>query len=129
MQAQPRVAIVDDDAPVRRALTRVLGAAQFEVTSFATAEEFLVGGLHPLPDCALIDVHLPMMNGIELRNRIASMVPTIRVVFLTADHQLAGGPHDRPGVWLTKPVDEDTLVTAIAHACGRDTSAASRSAP
>ena len=109
-----RVAIVDDDAPVRRALTRVLGAADFQVTSFATAEEFLIDGLQPLPDCVLIDVHLPMMNGVELRNRMARTVPTIRVIFITADHELAERPHDATGVWLTKPVDEETLLHAIA---------------
>jgi FixJ family two-component response regulator len=116
---QTRVAIIDDDAPVRRALARVLGAADFAVTSFATAEEFLVDGLQPLPDCVLIDVHLPMMNGIELRNRMATTLPTIRVIFITADHELAERPHTSAGVWLTKPVDEETLLHAITSPTGR----------
>jgi FixJ family two-component response regulator len=114
-----RVAIVEDDAPVRRALVRVLGAARFHVTAFGSAEEFLDGGLEPRPDCVLMDIHLPLMNGLELRSHVAALQPDINVVFITADHELASADHREPrSVWLTKPVDEDTLINAIARACG-----------
>jgi FixJ family two-component response regulator len=114
-----RVAIVEDDAPVRRALARVLGAARFQVTAFGSAEEFLDGGLEPPPDCVLTDVHLPVMNGLELRSLMAALQPDIGVVFITADHELASGEHREPrSVWLTKPVDEETLIHAIVRACG-----------
>ncbi len=113
-----RVAIVEDDAPVRRALVRVLGAARFQVTAFGSAEEFLDGGLEPRPDCVLMDIHLPLMNGLELRSRMAALEPDINVVFITADHELASGEHREPrSIWLTKPVDEDTLLEAVERAC------------
>jgi FixJ family two-component response regulator len=117
--ADARVAIVEDDAAVRRALSRVLGAARFYVTAFGSAEEFLVSGLEPPPDCVLLDVHLPVMNGLELQSHMAVMRPNICVVFLTADHELAGAERrESRCVWLTKPVDEDALIDAIVHACG-----------
>jgi FixJ family two-component response regulator len=113
-----RVAIVEDDAPVRRALVRVLGAARFEVTAFGSAEEFLDGGLEPPPDCVLMDIHLPLMNGLELRSHVAALRPDINVVFITADHELASGEHHEPrSVWLTKPVDQDALIHAVSRAC------------
>jgi FixJ family two-component response regulator len=123
-----RVAIVEDDAPVRRALARVLGAARFEVTAFGSAEEFLDGGLEPPPDCVLMDIHLPLMNGLELRSQVAALRPDIHVVFITADHELASAEHHEPrSVWLTKPVDEDALLHAVASACsGEDAVAAAR---
>ena len=114
-----RVAIVEDDAPVRRALARVLGAARFHVTAFGSAEEFLDGGLEPPPDCVLTDIHLPVMNGLELQSHMAALRPGVSVVFITADHELAHGEHREPrSIWLTKPVDEDALIHAIARACG-----------
>jgi FixJ family two-component response regulator len=65
-----------------------------------------------------MDVHLPLMNGLELRSQVAALQPDIHVVFITADHELANGEHREPrSVWLTKPVDEDTLLDAIARAC------------
>ena len=113
-----RVAIVEDDAPVRRALARVLGTARFHVTAFGSAEEFLNGGLEPRPDCVLMDIHLPLMSGLELRSRVAALEPDINVVFITADHELASGDHREPrSIWLTKPVDEDTLLHAVERAC------------
>jgi FixJ family two-component response regulator len=116
--ADARVAIVEDDAAVRRALSRVLGAARFQVTAFGSAEEFLVSGLEPPPDCVLTDVHLPVMNGLELQSHMAVLRPNICVVFITADHELAGAEHHEPRcVWLTKPVDEDDLIDAILRAC------------
>jgi FixJ family two-component response regulator len=113
------VAIVEDDAAVRRALARVLAAAGFQVDTFGSAEEFLVGGLDPPPQCALIDIHLPMMNGIELRDHMIRAVPTSQAVFITADYQLAREHRDPRDAWLVKPVDEDSLIHAIAHACSR----------
>ena len=93
----PHVAVVEDDASVRRALTRVLSAANFEVTAFGSAEEFLLCGLDPLPDCILVDIHLPLMNGMELQRRVNSLLPTISVVFLTADHDWHGANSVREG--------------------------------
>ena len=111
------IAIVDDDTSVRRALARVLAAASFEVTAFASAEEFLVRGLEPVPDCVLVDVHLPIMNGMELQRRMAMVKPDVRFVFITADHELAQREaRDDCRIWLTKPVDEQTLIDAITRA-------------
>src|SRR6185503_19687350 len=107
--ADARVAIVEDDAAVRRALTRVLYAAQFQVTAFASAEDFLDHGLQPPPDCVLMDIHLPVMNGLDLQTRVAEAQPEVRVIFITADHELAAADHRRERcVWLTKPIDQDT---------------------
>jgi FixJ family two-component response regulator len=119
--ADARVAIVEDDATVRRALARVLYAARFQVTSFGSAEDFLDHGLQPPPDCVLMDIHLPVMSGLDLQVRVAEAQPGIPVIFITADHELAAAGHRREGcVWLTKPIDRDTLLRAIVRSCGGD---------
>ena len=116
--ADARIAIVEDDAAVRRALARVLFAAQFQVTAFASAEDFLDHGLHPPPDCVLTDIHLPVMNGLELQTHMAALQPEIRVIFITADHELAAADqHAQRGVWLTKPIDQDRLIHTIIRVC------------
>ena len=117
--ADASVAIIKEDDDARKRISACLVVDRFYVTAFGSAEEFLVSGLEPPPDCVLLDVHLPVMNGLELQSHMAVMRPNICVVFITADHELAGTERrESRCVWLTKPVDEDTLIDAIVHACG-----------
>jgi two-component system response regulator FixJ len=113
---RPSVAVVEDDEPVRRALARVLAAAGFRVTHYASAEEYLATA--SADDCVLIDVHLPEMDGFELCDRLRRGAASTSVVLITADHDLARSPRvrRRGAVCLTKPVDEEALVGAIRRA-------------
>ena len=65
-QISPIIAIVEDDASLRRALARLLHAVGWHTVTFASAEAFLQTGLQQPPQCLVLDVRLPGMSGLEL---------------------------------------------------------------
>jgi FixJ family two-component response regulator len=113
------IAVVDDDAAVRRALDRLLRGAGFEVWTFASAEEYLARGEDFRPGCLVLDVSLGGMSGPELREELARTGASVPVVFITAHDDAATlrGLHAASGVpCLRKPFDEEILFEAIAAA-------------
>jgi FixJ family two-component response regulator len=118
--AATRIALVDDEAPVRVALGRLLRLANYEVFAYATGEEFLAGLAECRPDCALLDVHLPGLTGLEVQTRLRSGHSHLPVVFITAsedpavdrDVAEAGGA----GRLLRKPFSNDELLASITAA-------------
>src|SRR5262245_48479920 len=108
------LAIVDDDDGVRTALSRLLDAMGHSVRVYASAEEFEVETV--LVDCAIVDLRLPGVSGLELRNRLRNRASPIPVVLITGDG-------DRPSrecagaiPLLTKPFDDAVLAAAISDA-------------
>lgn len=117
--ARTRIALVDDEAPVRVALGRLLRLADFEVLPYASGEEFLAALDAGRPDCALLDVHLPGLTGIEVQKRLRAALAPLPVVFITASEDpavereaaAAGGLRV-----LRKPFSSDQLLDSIAAA-------------
>ncbi len=119
------IAVVDDDASVRRALQRLLRAAGFAVETFATAREFLDSGRWAQTACLVLDIHLPGMSGLELQEHLAVSGAPIPIVFITAhDDATVRERASRAGAvgYLRKPFDQGTLIEAIGRAIGLDTS-------
>ena len=121
-RSNPTVAVIDDDASVRRALGRLLRSAGLSVEAFATAEAFLGAPARPPPACLVLDVRLPGLSGLELQARLAAEGRRIPIVFITAyeDGQarrqaLAAGALE----FLAKPFDEGALLNALAVALGQ----------
>jgi FixJ family two-component response regulator len=84
LQDHLMVAIVDDDPSMRRGLKRLLETQQWEVHTYASAEEFLACTPGRKMDLALIDIYLPGLNGIELLNRLKSGGGGPAVILMTA---------------------------------------------
>lgn len=107
------LAIVDDDEDVRRAIARLLSSLGHDVRVFSSAEEFEAASVSV--DCAIVDVRMPGVNGIELCERLRSRVTPTPVLLITGDTdpfpQEAVRPLDPPA--LNKPFDEVTLMAAI----------------
>jgi FixJ family two-component response regulator len=78
------VGLVDDDESQRRSLARLLRAAGMQPIAYASAEEFRADVKQPCFDCLVLDVQLPGMSGIALRNQLATEGLTTPVIFLTA---------------------------------------------
>jgi FixJ family two-component response regulator len=78
------VAIVDDDAAMRRSLERLLQAHGYATGGFASAEGFLESGLADSAIGLVLDIHLPGMSGIELRRELLAAGKKVQVVFMTA---------------------------------------------
>ena len=113
----PIIAIVDDDASVRRSLERVLRPAGYATQAFRSAREFLGW----LPDaeaaCLVLDVHLGGMSGFELQRRLA-----VPVLLITGhDDPVTRARLEASGAagHLSKPFDEDVLLAAIRRAVRR----------
>jgi FixJ family two-component response regulator len=112
------VAVVDDDAGLRRALDRLLRAAGFAPATYASAEEFLASPGREGTDCLVLDIHLGGMSGFDLQSRLAERGGIPPIVFVTA--------HDNPeyplrarqsgSVLLAKPVPAQVLLDAVRAA-------------
>ncbi|HEY4231026.1 MAG TPA: response regulator [Thermoanaerobaculia bacterium] len=117
------VFVVDDEPAVRRALSRLLGAAGFNVFDFASPEEFL---RHLPPDaegCATLDVHMPGLDGFAVQRELAVRGISLPIVFLTGHGDIPKSVRaikDGAVDFLTKPVDADQLIRAVRQALDAD---------
>jgi FixJ family two-component response regulator len=115
----PRIALVDDESSVRIALGRLLRLADYEVRAYASGEEFLGALGDDMPNCALLDVHLPGLSGIEVQMRLQVTHPRLPVVFITAsDDPAIELSAERAGGLrvLHKPVSSSELLASIVSA-------------
>lgn len=110
------LAVVDDDDDVRTALNRLLQAMGYRVVGFASAEAFEARSVEV--DCAIVDMRLPGLSGLELRERLRQRTLPMPVVLVTGDaHRLAADlPAATDTPFVNKPFDEATLSNAIAEA-------------
>jgi FixJ family two-component response regulator len=119
------LAVVDDDADVRVALTRLVSSAGFIVEAFASGAEFLHSIEDHEPDCLVLDLHMPGMSGFEVQGALAVAHAAVPVVVITG--------HDTPEsrvralrlgarAYLCKPVDDMALLAAIDGATGHGSS-------
>ena len=110
----PTIAIVDDDASMRRSLLRVVQTAGYQAQIFASAREFLEWLPRNRAACLVLDVHMNEMSGFELQERLA--VPSI---FITAHDDaptLARIERSNAAGHLQKPFDPSTVLSAIRQA-------------
>jgi FixJ family two-component response regulator len=116
------IAIVDDDEPLREALSSVMKAAGFSTETFASAEEYLDAGARQSTACLILDVRLPGMSGIELQRRLADGNSEVPIIFVTAhgDHFLRDSVMKAGAAgFLSKPVRSDALLKTIRAAIER----------
>jgi FixJ family two-component response regulator len=122
-QTVPAIAVIDDDASVRRALQRLLRLAGFTVETFSTAREFLSVAYWAQTACLVLDIHLPGMSGFELAEYLAVSRVPIPIVFITALDDVSTRERvNRAGAagYLRKPFDQNALIEAIRRAIGQD---------
>lgn len=113
------VALVDDDESVRKAVGRLLRSACGDVRIYASGGELLddLAG-HP-PDCVVLDMYMPVMNGLDVQAALSVRSPGLPIVFISA--------HDDPAAeqraldagaraFLHKPFSEQQLLQAIETA-------------
>jgi FixJ family two-component response regulator len=121
-QQQPIVFVVDDDVSVRESLELLIKFAGWQPETFASAAEFLAHPRTTTPSCLVLDVSLPDLNGLELQKLIASERTDMPIIFITGHGDVpmtvqamkAGAVE-----FLTKPFDDEVLLSAIRHAVQR----------
>jgi len=110
------VYVVDDEAGMRKALTRLLRAEGLEPRTFATAQEFLSAYQPGETACLILDVALPELGGMELQRRLKELRLRVPIIFLTGHgdipmsvQAIKAGAVD----FLTKPVNDVSLLHAV----------------
>jgi FixJ family two-component response regulator len=115
------IAVVDDEEPVRIALRRLLRSAGVDVETFSSGREFLESLKAHCPDCVVLDLNMPVLDGFAVQARITVSGLDLPVVVLTGydtpearERAMAGGAAS----YVRKPADEQKLLEAIALAMG-----------
>ena len=119
------VAVVDDEESVRRAFERLIRSAGMDAELFASGEELLRALPSEKPDCVVLDLHMPGMNGLEVHARLSELHPFLPVVVITGQDTLEAEMRVMgagAAAYLLKPVEQQTLLEAIARAAGTDRS-------
>lgn len=125
-KSRPSIAVVDDDESVRVALQRLLRSARLDVQTFPSGGEFLESARTHCPDCLVLDLYMPCVDGFAVQARLAEAGRQVATVVITnydtpetRARVLAAGALD----CLRKPVDAQTLLDAIARAIAQSPAA------
>jgi FixJ family two-component response regulator len=119
MSMHAKVALVDDEENVRKALERLLRSANFVTVGYASAADFLKGLADDQPDCLLLDIQMPGMTGLELQEELRRAGRSIPLIFVTGiDNPDCRAQAMRAGAaaYLLKPGSEEILLEAIRSA-------------
>jgi FixJ family two-component response regulator len=119
-----RVFVVDDDAPVRRALSRLLRSATLEVEAFDSAEGFLAGiAADPGPACLVVDLNMPGLTGLQLQDELHRRGLEMPVVFISGNADVSSSVRAmKSGAldFIEKPFSDDQFLGIVAQALARD---------
>jgi FixJ family two-component response regulator len=117
-EASPSIAIVDDDPAVLKALSRLLRSHAFRARTYGSGQEFLAALPADLPDCLIVDLQMPEMNGLELQQHLVSNGIEIPTILITAHGDAALRDHRGLVASLRKPLQQVALFEAIDRAVG-----------
>ena len=117
-EASTSIAIVDDDPAVLKALSRLLRSHAFRARTYGSGQEFLAALPADLPDCLIVDLQMPEMNGLELQQHLVSSGIEIPTILITAYADIALRDHSGLVASLRKPLQQQALFEAIDRAVG-----------
>jgi len=118
----PLVAIVDDDASVRKSTGRLIRSFGYRAEAFASGKEFLASPVAARAACLVLDVRMPDMDGLEVQRQLIARHLHVPVVFISgraSDEEerraRAAGAVD----FLRKPLAAATLLEVLQKAFSR----------
>jgi FixJ family two-component response regulator len=112
----PLIAVVDDDASVLKALTRLLRVRGFNATPYGSARDFLAALPGGSPDCLVLDLQMPEMTGLELLQHLQReglYIPTIVITAYGDTDALERCVAAGASSYLKKPLQDISLLAAI----------------
>jgi Response regulator len=129
--ATPIVFVVDDDVSVRESLELLIRTEGWQPEAFACAQEFLDRPRAAVPNCLILDISLPDLNGLDLQKRIADERTDLPIIFITGHGDVpktvqamkAGAVE-----FLTKPFNDEVILSAIRQALERSRASLDRDA-
>ena len=111
--------LLDDDPSVLKATGRLLRAAGWEVKTFTDPQAFLVDAQQEQPAVAVLDILMPVMNGLQVQTRLRQIAPATRVIVLSSKDDpvvrakaIEGGA----SAFFLKPADDEEFLTSIRAA-------------
>jgi RNA polymerase sigma factor (sigma-70 family) len=117
-QTEGMVFVIDDDAPIRRALGRLLRSVGYSHECFPSASAFLARPPAAVPACVVLDYRMPGLNGLELQNALTAAARPESIIFITGHgdiptcaNAMKAGAID----FLPKPFRDEDLLNAIAR--------------
>lgn len=123
MIAPHMVYVVDDDPGMRKSLTMLLTAANFQVNSYESADAFLEAYTPDMTGCLVLDIRMPKMSGLELQEYLSSVGINLPIIFITAHgdvptavRAMKQGSFD----FLEKPYSAQTLLEGVYKAILKD---------
>jgi RNA polymerase sigma factor (sigma-70 family) len=125
------VFLIDDDASVRKGVSRLLRSAGYDCETFASATDFLAREPYGGPTCLIVDVRMPGLNGMELQEVLMQRRREEQLVFITGHGDISmcsqamkAGAVD----FLPKPFGDDQLLECVERALSRSREQRQRSA-
>ena len=115
----PVVCLVDDDASVRKSLTRLLDSSGFTVESFSKPEAFLEYLVKHSVRLAVLDIWMDRMTGMELLAHLCARSPSTRVIFVTGHEDHAAETTVMQAgafAFFIKPFDNARFLGAVQRA-------------
>jgi FixJ family two-component response regulator len=120
---EPTVYIVDDDASLRDAISRLLRSVGLRVQLFGSAPELLQGNIAQTVSCLVLDVRLPGVGGLEFQTELAKANIHMPIIFMTGHgdipmsvRAMKAGAID----FLTKPFRDQDMLDAVTKALESD---------
>jgi FixJ family two-component response regulator len=116
-----RIAVLDDDASIRKAMTRLFATTTYQATVYSSAAEFLAALNTQAPGCLVVDFQMPDMSGLELKRQLNQAGIRIPMIIITAhDAPELRGMCEKAGAsaFLVKPISTAELLAAVEQAVG-----------
>ena len=120
--ANSLVFLIDDDASVRRGVSRLLRSAGYNNEAFVSASDFLARDQHRGPACVIVDVRMPGINGMDLQTLLIQRRREEQLIFITGHGNISmcaqamkAGAID----FLPKPFRASELLECVERALAR----------
>jgi FixJ family two-component response regulator len=114
------IVIIDNDEGMRHSLEWLIRSAGHDVLAYATGLHYLDDAVKAgRPDCIILDIHIPELNGVELYGILKTQYPDVPVIFITGYPDQAMAEKARAlesNRFFTKPLDTDALLDCIDKA-------------
>ena len=125
IKAKCLIRTVDDDPAMREALEFMLTAEGWRVKTYENGRAFLTDDAPSTPGCAILDVRMPGMSGLELQQEVNVRGYALPIIFLTGNGDIdmaVSAMRDGAVDFVQKPVRQERLLKAIARAVTRSVS-------
>lgn len=116
MENKATVFIIDDDPAIRDALSLIINQENIPVRTFSNGHEFLAACSNVNIGCAIIDIKMPDMNGIDLQQTMLNLNISLPIIFMTGYGDIPTSVKaikDGAINFLTKPVNADELLESV----------------